>query len=48
MYNVTNDVSGGIFEKLLGFSSTLEDKPTFDTILNKISLVILPMTLAFL
>ena len=46
--NVTNNVSGGICETLLGFTSTLEGEhlgaSTFDTILYKISLVNLPMT----
>ena len=46
--NLTNNVSGGIFETLLVFTSTLEDDHTFDSVLCKSSLVNFPMTLAFL
>ena len=46
--NLTNNVSGGIFETLLAFASTLEDDPTFDSNLCKSSPVNFPMTLAFL
>ena len=44
---MTNNVSGGIFETFRGFTSTLEGE-NFDTFLYKISLMNLPMTLAFL
>ena len=46
--NLTNNVSGGIFEMLLVFISTLEDDHTFDSVLCKSSLVNFPMTLDFL
>ena len=46
--NLTNNVSGGIFETLLAFASALEDDPTFDSMLCKSSQVNFPMMLAFL